>query len=694
MLHSWEALSEILVDPELTYGILCDIGMPVVHRNVRYNCRIFVLNGKILLIRPKIFLANDGNYREPRWFTSWKKRFQVEQYYLPRFIQDITGQQTVSFGEACLALRDTVLAAESCEELFTPDSPHIAMALSGVEIFTNGSGSHHQLRKLHRRVDLMKNATQRCGGVYLYSNHQCCDGGRLYFDGCALIVSNGHILAQGSQFSINEVEVLVAAVDLEAVRSHRGAIASLTEQASLSTVQIPRINVAFELSQHQQNDFGSQFLQTASPAPSTPLIMPTKPVEVFYHITEEEIAYGPACWLWDYLRRSNQGGYFLPLSGGADSSSTAAIVGIMCKLVVEEVKKGNPTVIADARRIGRYQADELPESAAEFCSRIFYTCYMGKSAHSSEATRARAEKLAEEIGATHLEISIDEVVQAFEKLAAKTFKKSPKYKVHGGSATENLALQNIQARTRMVCAYLLAQLSLWGFADCPKSLLVLGSANVDEALRGYLTKYDCSSADVNPIGAISKVDLKKFLVWAGNHFRWPTLVAVVEAPPTAELEPVTAEYTQTDEVDMGMTYAELSIFGRLRKINGCGPVSMYQHLVSEWHHLEPIKVAEKVKRFFFYYSINRHKMTTITPSYHAENYSPDDNRFDLRPFLYNPNWTWQFARLDSLVARHQAARTPATAQVVTQLSEAALISDGKSHSAPNAPSSSETQMAP
>ena len=29
---------------------------------------------------------------------------------------------------------------------------------------------------------------------------------------------------------------------------------------------------------------------------------------------------------------------------------------------------------------------------------------------------------------------------------------------------------------------------------------MLGSANVDEGLRGYLTKYDCSSADINPIG--------------------------------------------------------------------------------------------------------------------------------------------------------------------------------------------------
>ena len=31
-----------------------------------------------------------------------------------------------------------------------------------------------------------------------------------------------------------------------------------------------------------------------------------------------------------------------------------------------------------------------------------------------------------------------------------------------------------------------------------------------------------------------------------------------------------------------------------------------------------------------------------TPSYHAESYSPDDNRFDHRPFLYNVGWHWQF----------------------------------------------------
>lgn len=35
---------------------------PVIHKNVPYNCRVIIYNGKILLIRPKMWMANDGNY--------------------------------------------------------------------------------------------------------------------------------------------------------------------------------------------------------------------------------------------------------------------------------------------------------------------------------------------------------------------------------------------------------------------------------------------------------------------------------------------------------------------------------------------------------------------------------------------------------------------------------------------------------
>lgn len=55
------------------------------------------------------------------------------------------------------------------------------------------------------------------------------------------------------------------------------------------------------------------------------------------------------------------------------------------------------------------------------------------------------------------------------------------------------------------------------------------------------------------------------------------------APPTAELEPlVNGHLAQTDEQDMGMTYAELSTFGRLRKQNQCGPYSMFCKLANTW----------------------------------------------------------------------------------------------------------------
>lgn len=43
-------------------------------------------------------------------------------------------------------------------------------------------------------------------------------------------------------------------------------------------------------------------------------------------------------------------------------------------------------------------------------------------------------------------------------------------------------------------------------------------------------------------------------------------------------------------------------------------------------------------------------MTVLTPSYHAEQYSPDDNRYDLRQFLYNVNWPWQFRKINQAVS--------------------------------------------
>ncbi|CAA7396616.1 unnamed protein product [Spirodela intermedia] len=626
--HSWECLKNLL-SGDWTDGILCSIGMPIIYQSVRYNCQVFCLNRRILMIRPKMCLANDGNYREFRWFSAWTLKDELVDFQLPNDVAEALSQESAPFGYGYIQFLDVAIAAETCEELFTSDAPRIALALNGVEVFTNASGSHHQLRKLNLRIDAIKSATLFCGGVYIYSNHQGCDGGRLYYDGCSCIAINGDVVAQGSQFSLKDIEVLTAQVDLDAIASYRGSISSFREQASHKS-KLPFVKAPYKLCT-------SMNLQ----------IFPTSPVKVKYHCPEEEIVFGPSCWLWDYLRRSGASGFLLPLSGGADSSSVAAIVGSMCQLVVKDIENGDEQVKADAIRIGQYKNGEYPTNSKEFANRIFYTVYMGTE-NSSDATRSRAKKLADEIGSWHLDVPIDSVISALLSLFQTITGKRPRYKVDGGSNAENLGLQNIQARVRMVLAFMLASLMPWvhnksGF------FLVLGSSNVDEALRGYLTKYDCSSADINPIGSVSKQDLRAFLRWAAIHLSYTSLKEIEEAPPTAELEPIRPDYNQLDEVDMGMTYEELSAYGRLRKIFRCGPVSMFQNLCHRWcGRLTPTEVGEKVKHFFKYYSINRHKMTVLTPSYHAESYSPEDNRFDLRQFLYNSRWPFQFRKIDEL----------------------------------------------
>ncbi len=123
----------------------------------------------------------------------------------------------------------------------------------------------------------------------------------------------------------------------------------------------------------------------------------------------------------------------------------------------------------------------------------------------------------------------------------------------------------------MVISYVFAILLPW-VRSRPGFLLVLGASNVDESLRGYMTKYDCSSADLNPIGSISKLDLKLMLEWATDKYMYSSLKDIIAAPPTAELRPQSqlsnsdGEHTQLDEEEMGMTYEELSTFGRLRKV--------------------------------------------------------------------------------------------------------------------------------
>ena len=105
------------------------------------------------------------------------------------------------------------------------------------------------------------------------------------------------------------------------------------------------------------------------------------------------------------------------------------------------------------------------------------------------------------------------------------------------SSDHSLAAANIKPRLRMIVLYYLAQ---------SRNYLVLGSGNKSEAMVGYTTKWGDSAADLAPLG-----DLYKTQVWQlARELGVPQ--EVIERPPTAGLWP-----GQTDEGEMGITYAEL-----------------------------------------------------------------------------------------------------------------------------------------
>lgn len=64
------------------------------------------------------------------------------------------------------------------------------------------------------------------------------------------------------------------------------------------------------------------------------------------------------------LCSSGASGFLLPLSGGADSSSVAAIVGCMCQMVCEAAAAGDADVLADTIRCVRVHVCVCLEGSA------------------------------------------------------------------------------------------------------------------------------------------------------------------------------------------------------------------------------------------------------------------------------------------------------------------------------------------
>jgi len=737
---SMNIIRNICNDTDLTKDILLVLGAPVIHDGVKYNTMIFISNNEIILIRPKINLADDGNYREARWFTSWAKE-GLENFQLKGFNK----QNKTKIGIAIVNCNGVKVAAEVCEELWVPQSMNIPLYLNDTDIILNSSGSHFEMNKIQKRINLVNAATKRSGGAYVYSNMKGCDGERLYFDGGSFIGINGSIIGMQDRFSLIDVEILTCKINLDDITSYRLKGSSIQTQSS-KVKKIDVIDISLDLKSNKGLNNQSDKINNQSDKINTNKIIDHskninqnlerslfikngnkilhKKIEDISNKEIVEICEASACWLWDYLKRSGANGFMLPLSGGADSAVVSLLVKIMCNKVEIDWKSINSDIIeySIVKRLKDFKNKNSEINSNYICSIILKSVYLpvkGRSFSESKPvtnseTYIRSEAIAKYIGSVWSSQEITDIYENAKKILeiimqteiskTKTNKESDKkirynkssrgvkaiinnnsitseleinnviqkerfpqgLKTNGGInnpklwSKYGLADENLQARLRMVVNYLLSlSLNESGF------LLTLACSNADEVLIGYYTKYDASSGDLNPIGSMPKRFVNKTLEYYSLLWVSKEYADVLIATPTAELTTQNSSARpQTNEDEIGLTYDQIYYFGKLRS-NGYGMITMFDYIVKNLNKKEIqdlvipnyINKNENVKEkyikqkliiFFNKYKTNRHKTVILTPSVHLLP-SPDDNRFDLRPFLY-PEFTEQTSYIENQIS--------------------------------------------
>jgi NAD+ synthase (glutamine-hydrolysing) len=330
----------------------------------------------------------------------------------------------------------------------------------------------------------------------------------------------------------------------------------------------------------------------------------------------EEMVRAASLGLYDYLRKSKAKGFVLSLSGGADSSLCAVLVSEMARRAISE------------NGIEKFQHQlSLSEikNSAEAIKQLLACAYQG-TRNSSETTLTAAKELANSIGATFHQWNVDDEVEANKATIENALQRKLKWE------TDDIALQNIQARTRSPLIWLLANV---------KQCILLTTSNRSEGDVGYATMDGDTSGSLAPIAGLDKPFIIQWLKWAEKNLGYTGLSFVNNLQPTAELRPL--ERSQTDEKDL-MPYTLLVAIEEQAIQWRKSPTEVYLELTKTIQ--DPLLKAY-IKKFFKLWSINQWKRERIAPSFHLDEINVDPRSWCRFPIL-SGSFTEELAELDKL----------------------------------------------
>ena len=603
--RAWNALQELL--PE-TRGMVVSFGLPVFHQNGLFNCAAMAVDGKLVGLTAKRFLAGDGIHYEPRWFKAWPSSVRDE------FVAyDGT---TLPIGDIHFDIGNVQIGFEICEDAWVANRPGATLALHGIDLILNPSASHFAFGKLEVRKRFVLEGSRAFGVSYVYANLLGNEAGRAIYDGGTLIASGGKLIAAGSRFSFADFKITSAEIDVDATRMNQARTASF--KPDLGGDNKLRVIKPFKWPKVKAKQ------KAKSPTPAS--AWETSP-----NLKEEEFLRAEALALFDYLRKSHSQGFVVSLSGGADSAAVSCLVSLSLEMALAELG-------ADAVRTKLAHIRKLPKKITpkSLTRALLMTAYQA-TANSGEVTRSAARSIADAIGATHLELDVEEIHQGYLRAIESSLGRKL------GWEQDDLALQNIQARVRSPGIWLLANLN---------NALLLSTSNRSEAAVGYATMDGDTSGGLSPIAGIDKAFLRQWLRWletkgpAGFH-SIPALVAVNQQSPTAELRP--ADRHQTDEDDL-MPYEVLDAIERAAIRDKNSPVEVFEMMRGQFPNFSPRQLGIWVERFFKLWCRNQWKRERYAPSFHLDDENLDPKTWCRFPIL-SGGFEVELAELKSLISK-------------------------------------------
>ncbi len=578
---AWQMLQKIVPH---TDGMIVSVGLPLFITNGVYNTACLICDGRIMGFVAKQHLAGDGLHYEPRWFRAWPAE-TVSEFHCDG--------QSWPIGDLLFEFDGVRIGFEICEDAWVAGRPGNRMTECGVDIILNPSASHFAFGKHEIRKRFVLEGSRSFGVSYVYANLCGNEAGRAIYDGGALIASCGDMIAAGPRFRFADVDVTVADIDVELSRTRRASVHSMAADVSDNyldcLVPIPGQFAALKDS------------VTAVKAGHTPSRF-------------DEFTQAVALGLFDYLRKSRSNGFVISMSGGADSSACAVLIRSMVELGLADLG-----LQEFRRKLSYLPGINDADDSSSLMNLLFAGVYQG-TRNSSEVTRNAAREVTTAVGGRFYEIDVDQIVQLYTGAIETAIGRKLAWQ------TDDIALQNIQARTRSPSVWLLTNI---------RNSLLLSTSNRSEAAVGYATMDGDTSGGLSPVAGIDKAFLREWLKQMQHHGSpgvspVAALSFVNAQQPTAELRP--SQYAQTDEGDL-MPYPLLDHIECLAIRDKLSPAEILETLIREDAGYEPAQLAEWVRRFFTLWSRNQWKRERYAPSFHVDDKNLDPKTWCRFPIL-------------------------------------------------------------